>query len=151
YTARDDGAHTSKPATVTLHVAGFNDVNNSFPIINSDGGDTTAIKLVAENTTAVTTVTSSGAAVTYSISGGADAAKFQIDDAMGALRFVTAPDFETPTDADHNNSYVVTVRASGSGGVFDQQTITVNVTDLNDGDKLSDQDSAPFGDFGHNG
>ena len=34
----------------------------------------------------------------YSIVGGADAARFQINVATGALSFVAAPDFEKPSD-----------------------------------------------------
>jgi hypothetical protein len=36
-----------------------------------------------------------------------------------------------PGDADHNNSYIVQVRAS-DGTLFDTQTITVNVTDVSE-------------------
>jgi serralysin len=37
--------------------------------------------------------------LSYSIVGGADAAKFSINASTGALSFVTAPDYEAPTDA----------------------------------------------------
>ena len=50
--------------------------------------------------------------LTYSIVGGSDSAKFQINASTGALSFVKAPNFDVPTDADHNNSYIVQVRAS---------------------------------------
>jgi hypothetical protein len=128
----DDSTVTGTPdaisATFTLNITNVNET----PSITSDSGGTTATKLVFENTTAVTTVTASdpdaGTTLTYSISGGADAAKFQIDAATGALRFITVPDFQAPADADQNNSYVVTVRAS-DGSLFDEQTITVFVTD----------------------
>jgi hypothetical protein len=69
----------------------------------------------------------SNTTLSYSISGGADAALFQID-AFHNLSFKTAPDFEQPADADHNNTYVVQVRAS-DGSLFDDQTMTVSVTD----------------------
>lgn len=102
------------------------------PVITSNGGGATAAVSVAENTTAVTTVTatdSNGDAVTYSISGGADAARFTIGASTGVLAFVGAPDFESPSDADANNTYVVVVRAS-DGTLFSEQTITVTVTDV---------------------
>ena len=112
------------------------DVNEFSPVITSDGGGSTAAVNVAENTTAVTTVTATDAdgtaVITYSISGGADSAKFQIGSSSGVLTFVTAPDFETPTDADTNNDYVVTVQAS-DGTNTDTQTITVTVTDVAEG------------------
>ena len=58
-----------------------------------------------ENRTAVGTVAASdsdtGDSVTgYAIQGGADASKFSIDAATGALTFVSAPNFEAPSDAD---------------------------------------------------
>src|SRR5438128_10722190 len=64
---------------------------NEAPVISSNGGGATAAVSVAENSTAVTTVTASdpdaGATLSYSIVGGADAAKFTIDSATGALAF----------------------------------------------------------------
>ncbi len=60
-----------------------------------------------ENTTAVMTVTASdpdaGTTFTYSINGGADAGKFNIDSTTGALTFVSAPDYENPTDVGTDN------------------------------------------------
>ncbi|WP_181305547.1 discoidin domain-containing protein [Rufibacter sp. XAAS-G3-1] len=109
---------------------------NTAPTITSNGGGTTASISIPENTTAVTTVTSSdvdaGSTRSYSISGGADAAKFSIDATSGALRFVTAPNFESPTDSDKNNTYLVTVRATDNGGSTDDQAITVSVTNVNE-------------------
>jgi ELWxxDGT repeat protein len=141
------------PASVTMHWT-FNDGNqggqgsggnlsdtanrivditpvNDAPVITSDGGGDTATLSVVERTTAVTTVVApdpDGPSVTYSIVGGADAGKFQIDGATGALSFVAAPNFDIPTDTDHNNSYLVQVRAS-DGSLSDDQSITVQVTD----------------------
>ena len=64
----------------------------------------------------MTTVTASdpdsGAVLTYSIVGGADAAKFTINASTGVLSFVSAPDFEAPTDAGANNVYDVQVQVS---------------------------------------
>lgn len=73
-----------------------------------------------------------GNGLTYSIVDGGDGASFAIDPATGKLTFLTKPDFEAPTDADGNNSYVVTIRAQDSAGQTDDQTITVNVTDVDD-------------------
>ena len=90
---------------------------------------------VAENTTAVTTVTATdsdaGATLTYSIVGGADAAKFTIDANTGVLAFITAPDYETPTDAGGDNVYDVTVQVS-DGTLTDTQAIAATVTTIND-------------------
>ncbi|MDA1230707.1 MAG: cadherin domain-containing protein, partial [Planctomycetota bacterium] len=108
-------------------------VNGVPPVITSNGGGATEAKSVAENTTAVTTVTATDAdmpaqILTYSISGGADAAKFTINSSTGVLTFITAPDFETPTDFGANNVYDVVVQAS-DGVLFDSQAIAVTVTD----------------------
>jgi hypothetical protein len=115
------------------------DVNEASPVITSNGGGASASVSVAENTTAVTTVTATDAdgtaVITYSISGGADAAKFQIGSSSGVLTFVSAPDYEAPTDLGDtagNNTYVVIVQAS-DGTNTDTQTITVTVTDAGEG------------------
>ncbi len=111
---------------------------NEAPVITSNGGGATASINVPENTTAVTIVTATdvdaNTTLTYSISGGADAAKFNINPTTRALTFITAPDFEAPGSAAGTNIYTVIVRAAdnGSPALFSQQTITVNVTNVNE-------------------
>ena len=106
---------------------------NTAPSITSDGAGPTATIAINENSTAVTTVTvlddGENHAITYSLSG-ADASKFTIS-AAGVLTFVSAPDFESPTDSDHNNSYLVTVTAN-DGALTDTQDMTVNVGNVAD-------------------
>jgi hypothetical protein len=107
---------------------------NEAPVITSDGGGATAALTVAENGQAVTGVTSTdpeNSTRTYSISGGADAAKFSIDAATGALSFVAAPNFENPADAGANNVYDVIVRAS-DGTLADTQAVAVTVANVNE-------------------
>ena len=70
-----------------------------------------------------------GAIIAFSIAGGADAALFTIDPTTGALSFVTAPDFEEPTDAGGNNVYDVIVQAS-DGSLIDTQAIAVTITNV---------------------
>jgi hypothetical protein len=109
-------------------------VNDNSPSITSDGGGSSSSVSVPENQAAVTTVTASdadGGSLTYSISGGADAGKFTIDSSTGVLTFVTAPDYENPTDAGANNVYDVQVQVS-DGTNTDTQDIAVTVTNLND-------------------
>ena len=94
---------------------------------------------VAEDTTAVGRVTATDADANdritgYAISGGADRAKFTISSG-GALSFRTAPDYESPTDADTDNVYEVEVEATGGVGeraLSATQNITVTVTDRSD-------------------
>src|SRR5690606_24027142 len=61
----------------------------------------------------------------------ADQSKFSIDGSTGVLTFTSAPDFETPGDADLNNTYVVIVRASDGTAATDQ-TVTVTISDADD-------------------
>lgn len=105
------------------------------PVITSNGGGATAAISISENSAAVTTVGAvdpDGTTPTYSIIGGADAALFFIDPQTGALTFINNPDFETPLDADANGIYEVIVRAS-DGVYFDDQALSVTVTDVNEG------------------
>jgi hypothetical protein len=53
-----------------------------------------------------------GRELTYSIAAGAGAGKFQINPTTGALSFITAPDFDHPTDTGGNNVYDLTVAVS---------------------------------------
>ena len=127
--AANDGAVDSDAAVVTVTINAVNDP----PVITSDGGAQTAAVSVLENTTAVTTIVAADpdSSLAYSIGGGNDAAKFQINALSGELSFVTAPDFEIPGDADHNNTYIVQVSAS-DGSLSQTQSITVSVLNASD-------------------
>ncbi|MBK8455218.1 MAG: cadherin repeat domain-containing protein [Thiofilum sp.] len=111
--------------------------NNAAPVITSDGGGATAALSVPENQTAVTTVTATDAnatdTLTYSISGGADVAKFAINATTGVLTFISAPDYEAPTDVGTDNVYEVQVTVSDGNGGTDVQDISVTVTDVGEG------------------
>ena len=71
-----------------------------------------------------------GQTLSYSIIGGADASKFTIGATTGALSFVTAPNFELPTDAGGNNVYDVIVQVSDGHGGIDTQAIAVSVQNV---------------------
>ena len=82
-------------------------------------------------------------AVTYAVTGGADQAKFDIGASSGALTFKDAPDHENPTDAGGNNTYMVTVTATGGTGdraMTAEQSITVTVTDVAETPAVDDLD-----------
>mgnify|MGYP003669514198 CR=1 FL=1 len=114
--------------TVTITVNAVNDA----PTITSNGGGSTAAINVFENVTAVTTVTSSdadGGAPVYSIVVGDDSAKFDIDSSTGVLTFISAPDFENPTDVGLDNVYDVIVQVS-DGTLTDTQAISVTIIDV---------------------
>ena len=79
---------------------------------------------------------------TYTVSGGSmsemanltlegdDAGDFSISSA-GVLSFRSSPDFENPTDADMDNTYMVTVKAE-AGGEMAMQPVTVTVTNVDE-------------------
>jgi hypothetical protein len=120
-------------ATITVNVT----VNNLSPVFNSS--NTTSF---AENGTGTVLDVnaddggdgSNDSGVDYSITGGTDSGALSINTSTGELSFDSAPDFETPTDSDGQNDYVVDVTADdgASSNNTTTQTITVNVTDVNE-------------------
>ncbi len=129
-----DGLFTDTQ-TISVTVTDVAEGGNVAPVITSNGGGATAAVNAAENQTAVTDVdatdANAGDTLTYSISGGADAAKFAINSSTGVLTFLSAPDYENPTDVGTNNVYEVTVQVS-DGSLTDTQAISVTVTDVAD-------------------
>ena len=121
--ASDGENTTTQTVTITL-----TDANDNAPIFTSPVAVT-----VAENETdtglIVAATDADGDAVSFSITGGADAALFAIDAESGALSFLSAPDFETPGDADGDNSFDLVVTASDGANTTDQ-FITVDVADV---------------------
>lgn len=120
---------------ITVNVTRSDDPSaNDLPVITSNGGNSTATVWIDENDTHVTYVGATdpeGATLIYGISGGPDKYQFIVDTSTGKLSFASPPDFETPGDFDGDNSYVVQVRAS-DGSLFDEQTITVIVADVDE-------------------
>ena len=112
---------------ITVNVTNVNDLA---PVITSS-----ATRTRSENTTAIAgPVTATDpdhltTNFTFSITGGADAAKLTINPTTGALSFLTAPDFETPTDVGGNNVYDIVVRVS-DGLLSTTQAIAITVTDV---------------------
>ena len=118
------GGDLSSTADRIVDITAVNDT----PVITSDGGGDAATVSVVERTTHVTAVVATDPntpSLIYSIVGGDNSAKFQIDASSGALSFITAPNFDVPADLDHNNTYLVQVRAS-DGSLSDDQVITVH-------------------------
>ena len=60
---------------------------------------------------------------------GPDAGDFSISNA-GVLTFGTAPNYEMPMDADTDNTYMVTVKATDSDGNMAMRQVTVRVTNM---------------------
>ncbi len=128
--ARDAAGNWSKPADVTLAVTDI--VDNAPVITGPDGstGDQSTVS-VSEGTTIVATLTTDIPVSSWAIIGGNDKGRFEID-AEGRITFVLPPDFEAPSDADGNNTYILTVEAIGANGGRVTQTLTVTVTDVAD-------------------
>ncbi|HEU5077587.1 MAG TPA: DUF4347 domain-containing protein [Opitutaceae bacterium] len=128
------GNHSEQTVTVTVLDVNETILDTTAPAItgpSGNAGDAASAKSINENTTAVATF-SADESSTWSIVGGADQAKFTIDPNTGALHFVSAPDFENPTDSDGNNTYLVKVRATDTAGNHSEQTVTVSVLDVNE-------------------
>ena len=123
-----DGDNTTNH-DVVITVTDEDEVGNAPAFTSPDSAS------VAENQTmaytAMTTDADAGDTVNYSLSGGADAARFTIDETTGVVRFREAPDFENPGDADGDNVYDIIVTAT-DGINETTQDVAITVTDVND-------------------
>ena len=61
-----------------------------------------------------------------------DVDDFKIDASSGAISFVSAPNYEAPTDANTNNVYELELEVSDEEGLSATQAITITVNDIND-------------------
>jgi len=120
----DDGRGGSTTATVNVTVTGTNDAPEL---------ELVSVVDYAESRTDVVAAASAGDVdgdgVSFSLSGD-DAEFFTIDETSGEIRFRSAPDFETPADANGDNVYDLVVTATDTEGATDSQVLTVNVTDV---------------------
>ena len=118
----------SDSIAVTINVT---DVDENVAPSFTEGTSTT--RSVAENTASGTNIGSAisatdgdNDALTYTL-GGPDASSFSIDSSTGQLSTSAALDFET------KNSYSVTVSVSDSNGGSDSISVTINVTNVDEG------------------
>ena len=77
---------------------------------------------------------------------GPDGDKFQLD-ADRVLSFKTAPDYEMPGDANKDNVYMVTVRAS-DGTLYADRMVAVTVMNVDDAPVVSGPSSVSFAENG---
>lgn len=113
------GASTPTPPPVST---------NNAPVLATIGDQS-----IAEGATSVVTASatdSDGDSLSYTLSG-SDAAQFSITNS-GELSFLSAPDYEIPSDVNSDNVYVLTVSVS-DGSASDSESIEVTVTDVFDG------------------
>jgi hypothetical protein len=115
--------------SITISVTNLNEA----PTINAFAATDTATISIAENTTSLYNINATdvdaGTTLTYSLTG-TDAADFIIS-SSGVLSFSPAPDFESATDSDTNNTYIVITWVS-DGLLSDSQTVTITVTNVNE-------------------
>jgi Ca2+-binding RTX toxin-like protein len=119
-------------------------LNETPPVISSNGGGDSASVALAEGQLSVAQVNADATqlgSISYSISGGIDAARFTINPVTGTLSFVASPDFEQPGDSNGDNVYEVIVTASDGASFPDIQKLSVGVDDRS----VAPQLSAPSG------
>jgi len=116
-----NGATDSDAISITVTAV------NDAPAVTSAATAT----FVEDATGAVYTATRSevdvGDTVTWTLSG-ADAALFTIDPLTGVVSLMSAQDFDIPGDANADGVYEITVRATDSGGLFDQRNVQLTLT-----------------------
>ena len=128
-----DGANLVRQ-TVSVDVANANEA----PTITSPNSVS-----VAENSTAVMTVAATDPEqdkLTFSLSGGDDQASFNIDSASGALSLKSAPDFEIPADANHDNSYSLQIQVSDGTDIV-TQNLNIVVTNVDESPTITSANS----------
>ncbi|HHL1466748.1 TPA: beta strand repeat-containing protein [Klebsiella pneumoniae] len=133
------GNHSSK--AVTLGINNVDEIAPSFTTGNSSDSYASATVSVVENSDASTAIYTAqandndavdgGEHVTYSLAdkdNGADAQYFSIDAVTGAVTFNASPDYE----GTHVPQYTFNVVATDAAGHATTQTVTVNVTDVDE-------------------
>lgn len=113
--------------TITINIA---DVNET-PVIGALGAVNIA-ENTANNTLLATASASDpdGNAITYSIAAGNTDNIFSINGTNGQIRVTNAANMSF----EHDTQYVLTIRATdnGTGSLFSQTTLTINITDVNE-------------------
>ena len=120
-------------------------LNNIAPVFSSS-----ASASVAENqTSAITLVATDDQAISYSISG-TDSALFAVNTSTGVVAFVTAPDYESPSDSGANNVYNFTATATDTKGLATTQSVVISVTDVAEQGVSTSQSALTVGEAGTN-
>lgn len=130
YTVQDNGQTNGVNAFRTDTAS----VNFGVTFVDQAPGFTSPANFpVAENNVVAAALTADDredTALTFAIAGGADQALFTIDQDTGVISFVSAPDFETPEDAGHDNGYALDVTVTDSFGHVVSQSVAISVTDV---------------------
>lgn len=83
---------------------------------------------------------------TITIISGNDSALFTVvtsDSITARIRFLTSPNFESPSDIGTNNVYDISVRATDSAGNFANQSIAITITNVNEAPSIANSSSNP--------
>ena len=150
YEAPND-ANTDNVYEVTIRASDGNlmstlDVEVAVTDANESGAITgpTIVNYPENSTTAVATYSITdpeGDDVTWSIAG-TDAARFSINEG-GVLTFKSSPNYEAPNDANKDNVYEVTVRAS-DGNLTATLDVEITVTDANESGAITGPTSIDY-------
>ena len=117
------------PASETTYTAWFDEP----PVIltESDQGHPEN-QVVVVDIEATDNADSEAAGLAYTLTAGADMARFGIDTATGVLRFLTPPDYESPSDSGGDNRYEVEVTLTDSSGLSASKSFTIEVVDVDE-------------------
>ena len=126
--AQDASGNTSSSVAITISVTNEPEA----PTFASASDEA----LVSENTSSVFYLAEAsdddGDSVSYSLAAGVgDNDLFTIDPASGQLSFISAPDYENPTDSDPDGTYNVTISAS-DGSLSSTFELAVTVSNVNE-------------------
>ena len=124
-TATDDSSDTlTDSQTLTISVSDINEppsfTTTSISAVEGDIQVATILGTDPDNDT-----------LEFSLTGGSDKALFTLDQNTGVLAFDVAPDFESPLDADKDNTYDVeiTLTDDGEGKLTTAKLFGITVTD----------------------
>lgn len=96
----------------------------------------------AENQTSIATLTASETS-TWTLRASSDSATVNLNSSTGNLAFKTAPNFEVPTDANTDNVYQITVRATDTAGNYAELAISITVTNIDENSYATISFSSP--------
>ncbi|WP_146413189.1 cadherin domain-containing protein [Crateriforma conspicua] len=121
-----DGANTSATQTITINVT---DVNDVVPVINAGQTFTVAENVADNHVVGTATATDSdGTLQGWTITAGNGDGIFAINASSGQITIAD----NTNLDHESTDSYTLTLQVSDGANTSATQTITINVTDVND-------------------
>jgi len=100
--------------------------DNTAPTITSSASFS-----AAENQPSITTL-SANETSTWTLRASSDSATVNLNSSTGNLTFKTSPNYEIPTDANADNIYQITVRATDTAGNYADLALSVTVTNVDE-------------------